>query len=124
MSLRVSHSRAVRTADALESAGLARRVPSAQDGRAVRLRLTRKGLAGAAKVEKARARMLVAAMDHLTQAEVSELSRLVSKVLTGSTTGRKHAHSICRLCDAVACGHDIGTCPVTIGADARESHAG
>jgi MarR family transcriptional regulator, negative regulator of the multidrug operon emrRAB len=119
MSLRISHSRAVRIGDALESARLARRVPSAEDGRVVQLRLTRKGMSAAGEVQRARARMLETAVDHLTQAEVSELSRLVSKVLMATTTGREQAHSICRLCDADACGHYIGTCPVTCGARAR-----
>jgi hypothetical protein len=34
------------------------------------------------------------------------------------TTGREAARGICRLCDAVACGHDSGDCPVTQAADA------
>jgi MarR family transcriptional regulator, negative regulator of the multidrug operon emrRAB len=118
MSLRVSHSRAVRIGDALESAGLARRVPSAEDARVVQLRLTRKGMSAAGKVQRARVRMLETAVDRLTQAEVSELSRLVSKVLMATTTDREQAHSTCRLCDADACGHHIGTCPVTCGARA------
>ena len=124
MSLRVSHSRAVRTADALEAAGLARRVPSARDGRVVHLRLTRKGTAAAARIQQARGELLREAVDRLTPAEVAELSRLASKVLTSTTTGREHAHATCRLCDAVACGHYIGTCPVTAAANSRESPAG
>lgn len=121
LSLRVSHSRAVRIGDALESAGLARRVRSAGDGRVVQLRLTRKGVSAAGKVRRARAKVLETAVDHLTQAEVSELSRLGSKVLMATATGREQAHSICRLCDADACGHYVGTCPVTCGARAQSS---
>jgi DNA-binding MarR family transcriptional regulator len=120
VALRVSHSRAVRIGDALERDGLARRSSAPDDRRAVRLRLTGKGKRVAARVKAARAAVLGDTLAALGPDEVSEFARLASKVLESVTTGRAHAHTICRLCDAIACGHFEGHCPVTNGASARE----
>jgi DNA-binding MarR family transcriptional regulator len=119
--LRVSHSRAVRIGDGLERDGLARRVPSSADGRVVHLRLTAKGKAAARRVRRARGLLLEDRLTTLDASEVAELARLASKVLYASATGRERALAICRLCDAVACGHFEGACPVTNGADAHEA---
>ena len=120
-SLRVSHSRAVRIADALERDGLARRVPERDDRRAVRLRLTRKGKRLASRMQSARIALLDDALASLSARERAELARLAEKVLENVTQGRDHARATCRLCDAVACGHFEGRCPVTIGASAHEA---
>ncbi len=116
--LRVSQSRAVRIADAVEEAGLGRRVPSPDDGRVVRLTLTRKGRTAAARAQRERNRLLQSALGDLSEREVAQLARLASKVLRSCTTGHEHAESICRLCDAEGCGHFDGRCPVTAGAAA------
>lgn len=120
-SLRVSHSRTVRIADDLEARGLVKRVPADFDGRAVHLRLTRKGLATAETMQHARLRLLEETVAVLTSDEVSELARITAKVLMATTTGRRHAQAICRLCDAEVCGFERGECPVTIGADVAEA---
>ena len=121
--LRVSQSRAVRIADELEDAGLARRVPLAEDRRVVRLQLTRKGRASAARVQRARSVILERTLEALSESELTELSRLASKVLRSCTTGHDHAESICRLCDAYGCGHYDGRCPVTAATSDRDAAA-
>src|SRR4051794_1599883 len=72
--LRVSHSRAVRIADALEAEGLARRVAGSDDGRVVRLRLTRKGNAEAVRVQRSRAALIERALTTLTRRERIQLA--------------------------------------------------
>jgi DNA-binding MarR family transcriptional regulator len=121
--LRVSQSRAVRIADSLEQTGMARRVQLPEDRRVVRLQLTRKGKAAATRVQHARNAILERTLEDLSESEVKQLSRLVSRVLRSSTRGHYHAESICRLCDAVGCGHFDGRCPVSAGASARDSAA-
>lgn len=122
-SLRVSHSRAVRIADSLEQAGLARRVPEPDDRRAVRVRLTAKGKRLAGEMQAARVGVLDAALAALTAKERQQLARLASKALQATTAGRAEALATCRLCDALACGHFEGRCPVTAGARAHETLA-
>jgi DNA-binding MarR family transcriptional regulator len=116
--LRLSHSRAVRVVDRLEDAGLARRLPDPDDGRAVRVRLTPKGDRAADRVLAARAAALDEALSALTETEALSFSALAEAILAGVTTDRRSARGICRLCDAHACGHAEGRCPVTIAADA------
>jgi len=114
--LRVSHSRAVRIADALERERLVKRVPSQLDGRAVVLRPTRKGHATAARIQQARAAQLALAVGTLKDREIVDLARLAAKVLEANVRPPERAFAICRLCDADGCGHFEGRCPVTIGA--------
>ena len=57
----------------------------------------------------------VAGADRRALAEIAE------RTLARATTGRRAARAICRLCDAHACGHHDGRCPVTRAADAAES---
>jgi hypothetical protein len=59
-------------------------------------------------------------MTALDPAERAELARLTEKLLATLTDGRVTAGHICRLCDAEACGHYEGRCPVTRAADAAE----
>ena len=55
----------------------------------------------------------------LSAGERRALGELHEKLLAGLTRDRASARRICRLCDLVACGHERGTCPVTIAASAR-----
>ena len=116
--LRVSHSRAVRVVDRLEDDGLARRRPDPDDARAVRVELTAAGRRAADRVLVARAVALDEALRGLTSPQRRGLSELASAVLTELTPSRTAARGICRLCDAEACGHESGRCPVTRAADA------
>jgi MarR family transcriptional repressor of emrRAB len=116
--LRVSHSRAVRVVDRLEEDGLARRRPDPEHARAVRVELTAAGRRAADRVLAARAVALDEALGGLTGPQRRGLSELASVVLTELTPNRAAARGICRLCDAVACGHESGHCPVTRAADA------
>ena len=54
----------------------------------------------------------------LTPEERRVLTGLHEKLLAGLTSGRESARRMCRLCDAEACGHERGTCPVTRAASA------
>jgi MarR family transcriptional repressor of emrRAB len=119
--LRLSHSRAVRVVDRLEEEGLARREPDPGDRRAVRVELTPAGRRAADRVLAARAAVLDDALAGLTNAERRALGELAERVLGGVTESRRAARGICRLCDADACGHATGRCPVTRAADAVEA---
>jgi DNA-binding MarR family transcriptional regulator len=119
-SLRVSHSRAVRIVDRLEEDGLARRCPDPHDGRALRVQLTADGRRSARAVLAARGRALGELLEDVDQAVVDELGRIAGLLFPRLISGREDARATCRLCDADACGHYSGQCPVTNAADARE----
>jgi DNA-binding MarR family transcriptional regulator len=121
--LRLSHSRAVRVVDRLESEGLARRHPDAEDRRAVRVRLTARGRSLADRVQLARAGVLETALGGLSGAQRRALEDIVGLVLTEVTDDRRDARGICRLCDPVACGHETGHCPVTRAAARKQATA-
>ena len=119
--LRLSHSRTVRVVDKLEARGLARRARDPVDGRGVLVELTPAGRRAGARVLEARA----AALEDAVPAEDRHaLAQVAERALARATTGRRSAGAICRLCDADACGHHEGLCPVTRAADAAESARG
>ena len=119
--LRLSHSRTVRVVDLLVADGLARRTSDPADARSALVELTPAGRRAGAEVLAARAAALEAALAPLDPAERHALAGLAETLLGGATTGRRAAGAICRLCDAHACGHHEGRCPVTRAADAAES---
>ncbi len=112
--MRVTHSRAVRVVDRLEAAGLARRERSADDGRRALVRLEPAGHELAERALASRSRFLLDAVAVLDASEAAGLERAASALLGASTTGVPAARGICRLCDAHACGHYEGTCPVSL----------
>jgi DNA-binding MarR family transcriptional regulator len=118
--LRLSHSRTVRVVDKLAAQGLARRVADPADGRGVLVELTASGHAAGRSVLAARAAALAGALTGLGDPERAALARLAEHVLGGTTTDRRSAGATCRMCDAHACGHHEGRCPVTRAADAFE----
>jgi DNA-binding MarR family transcriptional regulator len=119
--LRLSHSRTVRVVDKLEARGLARRARDPVDGRGVLVELTPAGRRAGARVLEARA----AALEDAVPAEDRHaLAQIAERGLARATTGRRAAGAICRLCDADACGHHEGLCPVTRAADAAEAARG
>jgi MarR family transcriptional repressor of emrRAB len=120
--LDLSHSAAVRVVDRLVASGLAQRRPGA-DRRSVAIALTPEGRRAAAEAAAARERALEEALADLSLAEREQLAALHEKVLAALTDGRRSAGRICRLCDADACGHEQGRCPVTRAADAAEALA-
>jgi MarR family transcriptional regulator, negative regulator of the multidrug operon emrRAB len=117
--LGLTHSAAVRVVDRLVDAGLVLRREGA-DRRSVAVALTPAGREAAERAARARAEAVEAAMSALDPAERAELARLNEKLLATLTDGRATAGHICRLCDAEACGHYDGRCPVTRAADAAE----
>jgi MarR family transcriptional repressor of emrRAB len=116
--MRVSHSRAVRVVDRLEAAGLARRERSAADGRRALVVLEPAGHALAERALRARSAVLLQAVAGLEDGDAPELERMLGPLLAARTHGTRTAVGICRMCDAHACGHYDGSCPVTIAADA------
>lgn len=121
--MRVSHSRAVRVVDRLEAAGLARREPDPSDGRRALVWLEPAGRGLADRALEARARVLRSAVEGLAAADVRDLERLLYALLDATTVDTRAAMQTCRLCDAHACGHYDGTCPVTRAADRRRAAA-
>jgi DNA-binding MarR family transcriptional regulator len=118
--LGVSHSRAVRVIDGLAQSGLARRAAAPDDARAVHVELTAPGRVAARRVLAARARAVEETLAGLDADERARLAALAGRVFDGAVTGRAAARRICRFCDAHACGHDDGRCPVTLAADRAE----
>jgi DNA-binding MarR family transcriptional regulator len=121
--MRVSHSRAVRVVDRLEAAGLARRESDPSDGRRASVVLEPAGRELADRALDARARVLRSAVAQLEAADVRDLDRLLGALLDATTVDTRAAMGTCRLCDAHACGHYEGTCPVTRAADRRRAAA-
>jgi DNA-binding MarR family transcriptional regulator len=115
--MRVSHSRAVRVVDRLEAAGLARRESDPSDGRRALVWLEPAGRRLAQRALDARSRVLLAAVGELDVADVRDLERLLGVLLTATTVDVRAAKETCRLCDAHACGHYDGVCPVSHAAD-------
>jgi MarR family transcriptional repressor of emrRAB len=115
--MRVSHSRAVRVVDRLEAAGLARRESDPTDGRRALVWLEPAGQELAQRALDARSRVLQAAVVKLDAADLDHLERLVGALLDVTTVDVRAARGTCRLCDAHACGHFDGTCPVSLAAD-------
>ena len=108
--LGLTHSGAVRLADRLMAAGLARRV-SAGPGRTLALHLTESGQLGASRVLARRQ----AAVEHLASGlepdQIAALEQLASRLLAVLTSDRASAHRLCRLCDELLCERDA-RCPV------------
>ena len=121
--MRVSHSRAVRVVDRLESAGLARRESDPSDGRRALVWLEPAGRALAERALDARSRVLERAVAQLDAQDVRDLDRLLAALLDVTIVDSRAARGTCRLCAAHACGHYDGTCPVTRAADRRRTAA-
>ena len=115
--MRVSHSRAVRVVDRLEAAGLARRESDPSDGRRALVWLEPAGRKLAERALDARSRVLLAAVAKLDAADVRDLEQLLGALLDATTVDVRAAKGTCRLCDAHACGHYEGACPVSRAAD-------
>jgi DNA-binding MarR family transcriptional regulator len=109
--LGLTPSGAVRMVDRLEADGHLRRGPG-PDGRSTTVRLTARGRRTAERLAAARLDALAAALSVLSDEQRETLDALVSQILVGlkdPTGGSRH---MCRLCDAAACGHAEGRCPV------------
>jgi hypothetical protein len=65
----------------------------------------------------ARARVLLAAVAELGGDDLRDLDRLLGALLDATTVSARAAAGTCRLCDAHACGHYDGACPVSRAAD-------
>jgi DNA-binding MarR family transcriptional regulator len=109
--LGLTPSGAVRLIDRLESDGHLRRGPGA-DARSTSVKLTTSGRRTARRVAAARLAVLSDALSVLSEEERDTLDRLVSRVLVGLTRDSTGTRFMCRLCDATACGHAEGACPV------------
>ncbi len=121
--MRVSHSRAVRVVDRLQEDGLARREPDPTDGRRALVWLEPGGRELAQRALEARSSVLKDAVAQLNTADMRDLERLVAALLDTAISGTRSARETCRLCDAHACGHYTGDCPVTKAADRRRATA-
>jgi DNA-binding MarR family transcriptional regulator len=114
--LGLTPSGAVRMLDKLEAAGWVRRGPG-DDARSTSVRLTPAGRRAAARVAAARGAVLSDALSVLSEEQRATLDELVGTVLVGLMRDPGASRWMCRLCDAGACGHREGACPV--GAEAR-----
>ncbi len=115
--LRVTHSRAVRVVDQLSHAGLASRDRDGEDARRVQVSLTPRGRRLARRTVEARGRAMASAIAALDGPQLEALEQALGTMLDVGTVDISAARQACRMCDAVACGHHEGRCPVTRGAD-------
>jgi DNA-binding MarR family transcriptional regulator len=116
--LGLTPSGAVRLVDRLEAEGYLQRGGGA-DGRSTRVHLTRTGRRAARKVTTARAQVLDHALSTLSAEERQVFESLLSRLLVGMMRGPDARRFMCRLCDARACGHAEGRCPVRNAARER-----
>ena len=108
--LGLTHSGAVRLADRLVAAGLARRV-SAGPGRTLALHLTEPGRLAAGRVLGRRQATVEQLVSGLEPDQVAALEQLAARLLVTLATDRASAHRLCRLCDEPLCEREAG-CPV------------
>ena len=106
--LGLSHPGTVRLVDRLVRAGLALREPSANDRRAVELRLTAGGKRLRKKVMSRRRHAMDDLLAPLSIEERSQLEAAVSKLLYAHVVTERDALGTCRFCDERACAE----CPV------------
>ena len=121
--MRVSHSRAVRIVDRLEEAGLARREPDPSDRRRALVWLEPAGRELGGLALGARSRVLLSAVANLDAEDLRDLERVLGALLDATTLDVRAASGTCRLCDAHACGHYEGACPVSRAADRHRALA-
>ena len=115
--LDLTHSGTVRLVDRLEHDGLVQR-RSGPDGRTVALGVTARGAAVADEVRHERARTVEALLEPLAAPQRAALEEALEAMLGDVARGPAPPGRICRMCDAVACGHYEGRCPVTESARA------
>jgi MarR family transcriptional regulator, negative regulator of the multidrug operon emrRAB len=115
--LEITHSGAVRLVDRLAAAGLVER-RAGPDGRTAALGVTAEGARAADEVRGERAAAIEAVLAPLDAADRERLERVLETLLGGIARGPAPPGRICRMCDAVACGHYEGRCPVTEAARA------
>jgi len=116
--LGLTHSGAVRLVDRLVAEGLLDRRPGA-DARTRALAVTPAGARAAARVQRERAAALEDVLAALDARERARLTPLAEAMLAHLTAAGAPPGRTCRLCDARACGHYEGRCPVT-----QAAHAG
>ncbi len=109
--LGLTPSGAVRLVDRLEADDEVRRGPGA-DARSTTVTLTARGRRTARRLSAARLAVLDDALSVLSAEERETLDALIARVLVGLKRPAPPARHMCRLCDATACGHADGHCPV------------
>jgi MarR family transcriptional regulator, negative regulator of the multidrug operon emrRAB len=118
--LGITQPAATRIVDRLVADGLVTRSRRPDDRREWVLGLSAAG--------RRRATQLVATRQSIVDQDVAALpddarralTDVLEILLTGLTTGRVSARSICQFCDANVCGHPVG-CPVTAAANDAEA---
>lgn len=116
--LGLTPSGAVRLVDRLQADGYVDRGPG-PDGRSTTVQLTAEGRDTARRVAEARAAVLEEALAPLSAAQRAALDELLSLILAGLVRGPGARRWTCRLCDAQACGHADGRCPVRTAAERK-----
>ena len=109
--LGLTSSGTVRLVDRLEDVGYLAR-GGGEDRRTTTVQLTRPGRRAARRAAAARGDVLEGALSPLSVEERSQLDALLSRLLVGMMRGPGAERFMCRLCDARACGHAEGRCPV------------
>ena len=116
----LTHSTTVRLVDDLERRGEIAREPGS-DRRSVSIVPTNQGRRLAARILAAREEAVGDFLAPLSDAERGQLEGLLAKLLEAQVCEGADPGNLCRICDAEACGHYEGRCPVTEAAKAMRS---
>lgn len=121
----LSHSATVRLVGRLVAQGLVQRTEGF-DRRAVSLRPTPRGRKVGAEILAERGRALGALLDDIGEPRRAQLTGALEGLLGALVNREADPFRICRMCDAFACGHYEGRCPVTesVGELARAGSGG
>jgi DNA-binding MarR family transcriptional regulator len=118
--LGLTSSGTVRLVDRLERDGLVTR-RAGDDARTTFVVLTAAGRRAAERVARARAAVLVDALDALTARERTTFDTLIGKIAVGLMRAPGAVRWTCRLCDTDVCGRYEGRCPIGNAAAARHA---
>jgi DNA-binding MarR family transcriptional regulator len=117
--LGLTSSGTVRLIDNLVAAGYVRKSASANDGRALEIKLTQSGETAAKRVATARADVLNSLVRTLSDEQRALFDELAGKLLTSMIRPPGATKWNCRQCDTTACGRTEGRCPVANEAISR-----
>jgi DNA-binding MarR family transcriptional regulator len=105
----------VRLVDRLVDAGLVTREAGA-DARSRAIVLTEEGRRLATKMSRVRMETLAGALDGLTERELDDFHRVLSRVMANVVQAKDGGAWICRMCDLAACERSGGRCPAALAA--------
>ena len=111
----------VRLVDRLADSGLVTR-EAGPDARSRAIVLTDEGNRLAAEINRSRMAALTGTLAGLSEPELNDFHRLLSRVMANVVQDKDGGAWICRMCDLEACERSGGHCPAAIAAQAKYGH--